>query len=204
MSKQKENKQAGHVDPAIAPRMKTQFQTEVANELMSEFGITNRMALPKLSKIVISVGIGKQLSGTKLDPKAKAEVLNTLTVITGQKPVMVRAKKAVSNFKVREGYETGAMVTLRGDLMWEFFDRMMSLAIPRIKDFRGLKATSFDKAGNYTFGVSEQGIFPEVDMASSQFTHGMHINLSFKNSTPDMSRAAMTKLGFPFIKPEDK
>ena len=114
--------------------------------------------------------------------------------------MVVRAKKSVSNFKVREGYETGAMVTLRGERMWEFFDRLVTLAIPRIKDFRGLKDTSFDKGGSYTFGVNEQGIFPEVDMASAAVTHGMHITLAFKNSEPKTTKIALEKMGFPFVK----
>ncbi len=201
MSKKK--KSEGHVKPAIPPRMREKFNSAVTNDVMPTFGVTNKMAMPRLEKIVLSVGMGKQLSGTKLDARAKEEVLKTLGVITGQKPVIVKAKKSVSNFKVREGYETGAMVTIRGERMWEFFDRLVSLAIPRIKDFRGLKDTSFDANGNYSFGITEQGIFPEVDMTSAQFTHGMHITFVFKNSKPEWSKASLAKVGFPFVKPED-
>jgi large subunit ribosomal protein L5 len=184
--------------------MKERFQTQVSQKVKEQFGIKNPMALPKLEKIVLSVGLGKQLEGTKLNPKAKEQTLKDLAAITGQKPVMLKAKKSVSNFKVREGYEIGAMVTLRGDRMWEFFDRLVSLAIPRIKDFRGLPVKSFDGRGNYSFGVAEQGIFPEVDMANAQFTHGMHVTMVFKNSNDEMTRAVLTELGMPFVKPEDQ
>jgi large subunit ribosomal protein L5 len=129
-------------------------------------------------------------------------VLNTLAQITGQKAVMRRAKKSVANFKLRTGYEVGAMVTLRGDRMWEFLDRLISLATPRIRDFRGLPDKSFDGRGNYSFGVTEQAIFPEVDMANAQFTHGMNITLVFANSTDERTKFALQQLGFPFRKPE--
>jgi len=117
---------------------------------------------------------------------------------------MTKARKSVANFKVRSGYENGAMVTLRGERMWEFFDRLVSLAIPRIKDFRGFSPKSFDGRGSYSFGLTEQGIFPEVDMANAQHTFGMHVTLVFRNSTNDLSRIAMTELGFPFRKPDTK
>ena len=190
--------------PVPNPRMRTFFNEQVKAKLTEQFGITNPMAMPRLEKIIINVGMGNQLSGTKIDPKAKEQVIKDLTVISGQKPIMLRAKKSVSNFKVRAGYESAAMVTMRGNQMWEFLDRLITLAIPRIKDFRGLKATSFDGRGSYSFGVNEQGIFPEVDMANAQFTHGMNISLVFSNSTDDVSRAVLTELGFPFVKPEDK
>ncbi len=187
----------------MIPRMKQKWQESVNAKLKSEFGIDNPMALPTFEKIVVNVGMGHSLEGTKLNPTHKEEVLKTLTVITGQKPVVVKAKKSVSNFKVRTGYESGAMVTLRGDRMWEFFDRLVSLAIPRIKDFRGLKKTSFDKAGNYSFGVNEQGIFPEVDIANAKYQHGMHITLCFAKSNKEISTVALTEMGMPFQRPED-
>jgi len=186
-----------------APRLKTQYRDTVTPKLGQEFGVKNRLALPRLDKIVINVGMGKSLEGTKLNPRHREQVELTLTRISGQKPVFIRARKSVSNFKVRAGYETACMVTLRGDRMWEFLDRLISLVIPRIKDFRGMKDTSFDGRGNYSFGVNEQGIFPEVDMASAQFTHGMHITMCFRNSTDDMSRAALRELGFPFTRKEE-
>jgi large subunit ribosomal protein L5 len=188
----------------MTPRMKEIYTNQVLPKVAQEFDIKNVMARPKLEKIVLSVGMGKELDGTKLKPAVRTQVIDDLTVITGQKPVMRVARKAVSNFKVREGYEIGAMVTLRGARMWEFLDRLITLAIPRIKDFRGLKDTSFDGRGNYSFGVTEQGIFPEVDMTNVQFNHGMHITLVFKNSTDAMTRALMVELGVPFVKPEDK
>lgn len=185
----------------MTPRRKTQFDGPVAEKIKSEYGITNPMAMPKLDKIVLTVGLGKQLDGTKLNPKARAQVIDDLSVITGQRPVMKTAKKAVSNFKLRVGYEVGSMVTLRGPRMWEFFDRLVTVAIPRIKDFRGLKTTSFDGRGSYSFGITEQGIFPEIDMAASQFNHGMNVTLVFKNSTNEITKAALTEMGFPFVKP---
>lgn len=180
--------------------MKDKFMGPVADKLKKQFGITNPMALPRLDKIILNVGMGKQIEGTKLNPTAKEQVVNDLAVISGQKPIMLIARKSVSNFKVREGYESGAMVTLRGARMWEFFDRLVSVAIPRIKDFRGVNAKSFDGRGNYSFGVTEQGIFPEVNMAEAKFNHGMHITFVFRNSTDDLSRAALAELGMPFAK----
>lgn len=187
----------------MIPRLKQIYREQVTPKLGEEFGVTNRMALPRLEKILISVGMGRSLEGTKLNPRHREQVESDLALISGQKAVFIRAKKSVSNFKVRAGYETAAMVTLRGDRMWEFLDRLISLAIPRIKDFRGLKDSSFDGRGNYSFGVNEQGIFPEVDMAAAQFIHGMHITLVFNNSTDDMSRAALRELGFPFVRKEE-
>ncbi|MEM6553472.1 MAG: 50S ribosomal protein L5 [Planctomycetota bacterium] len=188
----------------MTPRFKEQFQSVVTDKLKSEFGITNPMAVPKLDKIMLSVGLGKQIEGTKINARAKEQTLKDLEMISGQKAVMTKAKKSVANFKVREGYENGAMVTLRGDRMWEFFDRLVSLAIPRIKDFRGLSFKSFDGRGNYSFGIAEQGIFPEVDMTTAQFTHGMHITFVWKNSTDEQTKFIMTELGFPFRKPAEK
>lgn len=188
----------------MPPRMKEKFQGSVADKVKQEFSIKNPMALPRLDKIVLSVGLGHQIEGTKINPKAKEQTVQDLAMITGQKPVMVKAKKSVSNFKVRAGYEVGAMVTLRGDRMWEFFDRLVNLAVPRIKDFRGLPDKSFDGRGNYSFGLQEQGVFPEIDMANAQFTHGMHVTMVFRNSTDEMSRTVLAEMGVPFVKPEDQ
>lgn len=185
------------------PRLKEKFNTVVCQKVAEDFGIKNPMALPKLEKIVLNIGLGKQLEGTKVNANAKEQVLSDLGTITGQKPVMVKAKKSVSNFKVRAGYETGAMVTLRGAKMWEFFDRLVSVAIPRIKDFRGLKDNSFDGRGNYSFGITEQGIFPEIDMANAKFLHGMNITFVFKNSTNDITKAALLTIGMPFVKRDE-
>jgi len=195
---------AQHESKTMTPRLKTQFEGPVADKIKEQFGISNPMAMPKLDKIVITVGLGNQLDGTKLNPKAREQVLQDLALITGQRPIMKRAKKAVSNFKLRIGYEVGSMVTLRGNRMWEFYDRLVNLAMPRIKDFRGMKATSFDGRGSYSFGLTEQGIFPEVDMASAQYTHGMNVTLVFKNSTNEITKMCLTEMGFPFVKPEEK
>jgi len=179
-------------------RMQEKFTGPVGEKVKADFGIKNVMALPSLNKIVLNVGMGKALEGTKLNAAAKEQVLDDLAVITGQRPVVRQAKKSVSNFKIRKGYEVGAMVTLRGQRMWEFLDRLISLAIPRIKDFRGLNPKSFDGRGNYSFGIDEQGIFPEVNMSEAKYTHGMHITLVFRNSTDDVSRAVLLELGMPF------
>ncbi len=189
--------------PAVAPRLRDQFKNEIAPKLKDKFGITNPNAWPKLEKIVLNVNMGRHIEGTKVPANIKDQILDTLTKITGQKPVVIKARKSVSNFKVREGYDTAAMVTIRRERMWYFLDRLINLATPRIKDFRGLSATAFDKAGNYSMGLTEQGVFPEIDMARATFTHGMNINFIFSNSSPEVSRFVLTELGFPFAKPED-
>ena len=187
----------------MMPRMKQKYSDEVAPKIAGAFNITNNHALPKIDKVIITVGMGNQLEGTKINAKAREQVIQDLSLITGQRPIMKKAKKSVANFKLRAGYEVGAMVTLRGDRMWEFLDRLINLAIPRIKDFRGLSDKSFDGRGSYAFGVNEQGIFPEIDMANAQYTHGMNINLVFRDSTNDMSRLALKELGLPFVKPDE-
>ena len=188
----------------MTPRLKKQFNDEIKSKIAEQFGVKNVMALPRIEKIVLSVGLGKQLEGTKIKPAAREQVIKTLSSITGQAPVMKKAKKSVSNFKLRAGYEVGAMVTLRGDRMWEFLDRLINLSIPRIKDFRGLSDKSFDGRGNYNFGIQEQAIFPEVDMANASFTHGMNITMVFKNSSDDVSREVLAQLGMPFAKKEKR
>ncbi|MEX0887127.1 MAG: 50S ribosomal protein L5 [Phycisphaeraceae bacterium] len=187
----------------MTPRLKEQFYGPVWEKLQAEFAVKNRMALPRLEKMILSVGLGHQLEGTKVNAKAREQALQDLALITGQKAVMVKAKKSVSNFKVRKGYETGAMVTVRGDRMWELLDRLITLAIPRIKDFRGLNPKSFDGRGSYSFGLQEQGVFPEVDMANAQHIHGMHVTLTFRNATDEMSRTALRELGMPFTKEDE-
>jgi len=188
----------------MTPRIKEQFEGQVLDKIKEQYGITNPMAMPRLDKIIITVGMGNQLDGTKLNPKAREQVISDLSLITGQRPIMKKAKKAVSNFKLRIGYEVGSMVTLRGTRMWEFYDRLVNLAMPRIKDFRGMKTTSFDGRGSYSFGLTEQGIFPEIDMANAQYTHGMNVTLVFKNSTNEITKTCLTEMGFPFVKPEVK
>ena len=190
--------------PSGTPRLQTRYDEEIRAKFAEKFGIANRMAQPKLQKIVINVNMGRHLDGTKVPANVKNQVLDTLTKISGQKPVMIQAKKSVSNFKVRAGYETAAKVTIRRDRMWHFLDKFIHLAAPRIKDFRGLPAKAFDRQGSYSFGLTEQGVFPEIDMASASFTHGMNINLCFSNSTPAMSKFVLEELGWPFRKPEQK
>jgi len=186
------------------PRLKEQYKGQIIGKIQEQFGIQNHLACPRLEKIVLNVGLGHQLEGTKINPKAREQVLSDLTLMAGQKAVMVKARKSVSNFKVREGYEVAARVTLRGDRMWEFMDRLITLAIPRIKDFRGLNPKKFDGRGSYSFGVQEQGIFPEVDMANAQYTHGMNINVVFSNSTDDISRQVLKEMGMPFATAETR
>ena len=187
-----------------APRLKKHFEERVRASVAEKFGVKNRMAQPELEKIVINVNMGRHLDGTKVPMNVKGSVLETLEKITGQKPVMIAAKKSVSNFKVRAGYETAAKVTIRRDRMWHFLDKFINLAAPRIKDFRGLPDKAFDRQGSYTFGLTEQGVFPEIDMASVSFTHGMNINVCFSNSTPELSKHVLDELGFPFVKRDEK
>lgn len=184
-----------------APRLRARYAEEVLPKLESEHGIKNRNAMPKLEKVTINVNIGRHLDGTKVPTNVRDSVIHTLTTITGQKPVAIAAKKSVSNFKVREGYETAFKVTLRRDRMWHFVDRLFNLAAPRIKDFRGLSDKAFDRQGSYSMGLNEQGVFPEINMAEQNFTHGMNINFSFSNSNPELSRFVLTELGLPFKKP---
>ncbi len=185
------------------PRLETLYSDEVKASIIKEFNLANVSLVPKLAKITVNIGIGRFLDNQKLKPEIKETVISTLTQITGQKPIMILAKKSVANFKVREGAPSAFMVTMRGEKMWYFLDRLISLAIPRIKDFRGLKDTSFDQAGNYSFGVTEQAVWPEINMAEVHFTHGMNINLVFENSTPELSKAVLTQLGMPFVRDEE-
>lgn len=184
----------------MTPRLKEQFDNEVIAKVAEEFGIKNKHAQPKLDKVVINVGMGKELDGMKVKKHVLAQVLSDLELISGQKPVLVKARKSVSNFKVREGSATHAMVTLRRDRMWEFLDRLINLTIPRFKDFQGLNNKSFDKQGNYSMGVTEQGVFLEINMAEATYMHGMNINIVISNSTPEISYAVLEGLGMPFKK----
>ena len=186
--------------PAGPSRLRLKFEKEVRAKVAEQFGLTNPMSQPRLEKITVNVNMGRHLDGSKLPPNVKQQVIDTITAITGQKPVVVRAKKSVANFKVREGFETAAIVTIRRDRMWHFLDRFINLAAPRIKDFRGLNRKAFDRQGNYSLGLSEQGVFPEINMAEAQVTHGMNINVSFRNSDPERSLFVLEQLGMPFQK----
>ena len=176
------------------PRLKTKYQDELRSTLQSELGLGNVMQVPQLVKIVLNMGVGLATQQASLLDGAVAD----LTLITGQKPAITRAKKSIATFKLREGNAIGAKVTLRGDRMWEFYDRLVSVAIPRIRDFRGLNPNSFDGRGNYTFGVTEQLIFPEIDYDKIDTVRGMDITICTTASTNDEGRALLRALGFPF------
>jgi len=179
------------------PRLQAVLRDEIYPKVRETFGMTNPMALPRIDRIVVNVGMGRFLENNKIKPEARDTVLSTLTTISGQKPVLIPARKSVANFKVRAGAPTSAMVTLRRDRMWSFLDRLIHLAIPRVKDFRGLPRNSFDAGGSYSFGFTEQAVWPEIDMGRVNVTHGMNINIVFRNSNPEVSRFVLTELGFP-------
>src|SRR5919197_1435042 len=176
------------------PRLKERYETEVRPELQRQLGLGNVMQVPRLEKIVLNCGVGAATAQPSLLDGAVAD----LTVITGQKPLVTRARKSIAGFKLRAGNPIGAKVTLRGARMWEFYDRLVSLAIPRIRDFRGMDPNAFDGRGNYTFGVTEQLIFPEIDYDSIDTVRGMDITIVTNARTDDEGRALLTALGFPF------
>jgi large subunit ribosomal protein L5 len=179
---------------ATAPRLKTKYLQEIQPALKEELGFTNVMQVPRLEKIVLNCGVGRATDQKSLLDGAVTD----LTIITGQKPLVTRAKKSIAGFKLREGNAIGAKVTLRGDRMWEFYDRLVSLAIPRIRDFRGLNPNSFDRRGNYTFGITEQLIFPEIDYDKIDQVRGMDITIVTTATTDEAGRALLRALGFPF------
>ena len=185
------------------PRLKTLYKEEVAAKALSEFGLKNRHQLPVVEKVIVNCGIGRFLENQKLKPEIRDTVYDTLTTITGQRPIMVMARKSVSNFKVREGAPSAIMVTLRSNHMWHFLDRLINLAIPRIKDFRGVRDSSFDNAGSYGMGLTEQAVWPEINMARVNFTHGMNINICFRNSDPARSLFVLKELGMPFVRKDE-
>jgi large subunit ribosomal protein L5 len=177
-----------------APRLKVRYNSEIRAQLKDELGLSNPMMVPRLEKIVLNMGVGAALQQPKLLEGAVAD----LSLITGQKPVITRAKKSIAGFKLRAGNAIGVRTTLRGDRMWEFFDRLVSLAIPRIRDFRGLNPRSFDGHGNYTFGVTEQLIFPEIDYDKVDATRGMDITIVTTARTDAEGRALLAAFDFPF------
>ena len=182
--------------PAPPARLIETYRQQIVPAMVQKFGYKNQMSVPRLEKIVISMGLGKAATAGE---KAKIEQAEKeLGVIAGQRPVRCKAKKSVANFKVREGMETGLKVTLRGNRMYEFLDRMISLAIPRVKDFRGLNPTAFDKNGNYNFGFTEQTVFPEVDAAAVTFQQGMNITMVTTARKPEEGRELLRQFGFPF------
>ena len=179
-------------------RLRDIYKSKVIPELTKEFDYKNPMAVPKMEKIVISMGLGKAVQDKKFLELARKD----LTMISGQMPAVCKAKKSVSNFKVREGYETGLKVTVRGQRMYEFLDRLISLAIPRVRDFRGLNPNSFDGRGNYSMGLTEQSVFPEINPAQIESQQGMNITFVTTATTDEEARTMLTSFGMPFRKTE--
>lgn len=192
------------VAPVGVPRLKQMYDEQVRAKVAEKFGLTNPMSQPRLEKITINVNMGRHLDGGKLPANIKQTVNDTITAISAQKPILIQSKKSVSNFKLRAGMDSASMVTMRRQRMWHFLDRFIHLATPRIKDFRGLSVKAFDRQGNYSVGLNEQGVFPEINMAEVTFTHGMNINFVFSNSTPELSRFVLEQLGMPFQKADEK
>lgn len=184
--------------PVPPARFAALYREQIVPAMKQRFGYKNTLAVPRLEKIVISMGVGKYATAGG-EGRAKIEqVEKELAVIAGQRPVRCKARKSVANFKVREGMETGIKVTLRGPRMYEFLDRMITLAIPRVKDFRGLPPNGFDRRGNYNFGFTEQTVFPEVNAANVTFQQGMNITIVTTAKTPDEGRELLKGFGFPF------
>ena len=178
------------------PRLKTKYNDEVKQLMQDKFQYKNVMEIPKFEKIVVNMGVGEAAT----DSKAIDGAVRDLRVITGQQPMVTRARKSIASFRLRAGMPIGAKVTLRGDRMWEFFDRLTSVAIPRIRDFRGISAKSFDGRGNFSMGVTEQLIFPEVDFDSVDRTRGMDITIVTTAKTDEEAKALLDAFGFPFKK----
>jgi len=178
----------------VAPRLRTRYREQIAPELRAEFGYANVMQVPGPVKIVVNMGVGEAARDSKLIEGA----IRDLAAISGQKPQVTRARKSIAQFKLREGMPIGAHVTLRGDRMWEFLDRLLSIALPRIRDFRGLSPKQFDGRGNYTFGLVEQSMFHEIDQDRIDRVRGMDITVVTTATTDDEGRALLRRLGFPF------
>jgi large subunit ribosomal protein L5 len=185
---------AGAALPVPPPRLKAHYQSRVRAQLMEQFGFTNPHEVPGLEKIVVNVGVGEAIK----QPKILDSVVEELATITGQAPVRKKAKKSIANFGLRQGQEIGASVTLRGARMWEFLDRFITIAIPRIRDFRGLGTRSFDGRGNYSVGVKEQMIFPEINYDEIEQIHGMDITFVTTTNRDDQAFALLRELGMPF------
>jgi large subunit ribosomal protein L5 len=184
----------GAATPALTPRLKTRYADEIKPALVSEFGYSNPMQVPAVVKVIVNMGVGEAARDAKLIDGA----VRDLSAITGQKPVVTKARKSIAQFKLREGMPIGAHTTLRGDRMWEFLDRLVSVALPRIRDFRGLSSKQFDGRGNYTFGLTEQSMFHEIDQDKIDRVRGMDITVVTTAVTDDEGRALLRHLGFPF------
>ncbi len=178
----------------VVPRLKARYAAEITKTIQEEFGYANVNQIPRLTKVVVNMGVGDAAKDSKLIDGA----VKDLTLITGQKPVVTKARKSIAQFKLREGMPIGAHATLRGDRMWEFVDRLVSLALPRIRDFRGLSGKQFDGNGNYTFGLTEQSMFHEIDQDRIDRVRGMDITVVTTAKTDDEGRALLKALGFPF------
>ncbi len=185
---------------ANTPRMKVRYAKEIVPQMMRQFNYKNHMQVPKLKRIVINIGLGEATQDIKFLEAAQSE----LAMITGQKPVITKAKKAIANFKIRKNSPIGCKVTLRRSLMYEFLDRMISVAIPRIRDFRGLSANSFDKGGNYSFGLNEQLIFPEIELDKVMKVHGMDITIVTDAGTREEAQELLKLFGMPFMKKQQE
>ena len=184
----------------LAPRLKGRYKSEIAPALKTKFGYKNVMQIPTLTKVVVNMGVGEAARDSKLIEGA----IRDLATITGQRPQVTRSRKSIAQFKLRENMPIGAHVTLRNDRMWEFTDRLLSIALPRIRDFRGLSPKQFDGNGNYTFGLSEQSMFHEIDQDKIDHVRGMDITVVTTARTNDEGRALLTALGFPFKTEEPK
>jgi large subunit ribosomal protein L5 len=180
----------------MAARLKEHYQNEVRKKLQDEFQITNPMAVPKIEKVVLNMGMGEAIANAKILDTAVEE----LTTITGQKPVITKAKKSIASFKLREGQSIGTMVTLRGEKMYEFLDRLINIALPRVRDFRGVPTKSFDGRGNYTLGVRDHLIFPEIDAGKVDKSKGMNITIVTTAKNDEQARSLLRELGLPFAK----
>ena len=180
----------------MAARLKELYQKEISKKLKDEFSIGNVMAVPKLEKIVLNMGMGEAVA----NPKIIDSAVDELTIIAGQKPVVTKAKKSIASFKLREGVAIGTMVTLRGARMYEFLDRLISIALPRVRDFRGVPARAFDGRGNYTLGIRDHLIFPEIDMTKVDKAKGMNITIVTTAKNDEQARFLLRELGMPFAK----
>ena len=180
----------------MGSRLKERYQKEVRKRIQDEFGIKNPMAVPKIDKVVLNMGVGEAISNIKILDTAVEE----LATITGQKPVVTKAKKSIASFKLREGQSIGTRVTLRGEKMYEFLDRLINIALPRVRDFRGVPTKSFDGRGNYTLGIRDHVIFPEIDVAKVDKSKGMNITIVTTAKTDEQARVLLRELGMPFGK----
>jgi len=179
-------------------RMQERYQKEIAPALLKAFSLNNVMQIPRIEKVVVNIGVGEALD----NPKALEAAVSDLTTVTGQKPVTTKAKKSIANFKLREGRLIGVKVTLRGERMWSFLDRLLNVALPRVRDFRGVSANAFDGRGNYTLGLKDQLVFPEIEYDKIDKLRGMEITIVTSARTDEYARALLQMLGMPFSKKE--